>query len=61
MHKRCTVCNHPARVEIDQGLLNGVSYRALAAPYGLTPSALCRRLPYLPFFPFSRRRRVWYD
>ncbi|MHB8067971.1 MAG: hypothetical protein ACYDIC_08735 [Desulfobaccales bacterium] len=31
MTKRCTVCNHPARPEIDRGLLHGVSYHALAA------------------------------
>ncbi|MBI4794486.1 MAG: hypothetical protein HY790_01345 [Deltaproteobacteria bacterium] len=47
MNKRCSVCNHPSRVEIDRGLLNGVSYRALAAPYGLSPSSLCRHTRHL--------------
>lgn len=40
MNKRCIVCNHPDRAEIDRGLLSGVAYRPLAAQYGLSPSAL---------------------
>ena len=47
MSKRCSVCNHPSRAEIDQGLLTGVSYRALAAQYGLSPSALSRHNRHL--------------
>jgi transposase-like protein len=38
----CNVCHHPSRAEIARGLLNGVSYRALATQYGLSPSALSR-------------------
>jgi hypothetical protein len=31
MNKRCTVCNHPERPEIDRELIRGLPYRALAA------------------------------
>ena len=42
MVKRGSICNQPERREIDQGLLAAVPYRALAAQFGLSPSALCR-------------------
>ena len=47
MNKRCTVCNHPSRAEIDRGLLSGVSYRSLTAQYGLSPAALSRHTRHL--------------
>jgi len=31
MNKRCTVCNHAERPEIDRELIRGLPYRALAA------------------------------
>ena len=47
MNKRCSVCTHPSRAEIDRGLLTGVPYRPLAAQYGLSPSALSRHTRHL--------------
>jgi hypothetical protein len=47
MNKRCSVCNHPSRAEIDRGLLTGVPYRPLAAQHGLSPSSLSRHLRHL--------------
>ncbi len=44
MNQRCSICNHPSRDEIDQALLTWVTYRPLAAQYGLSPSALSRHL-----------------
>lgn len=38
----CTVCNHPAKEEIDNAIIKGESLRPLAALYGLSPSALSR-------------------
>ena len=34
---QCTICNHPQRVEIDKALVAGVSYRAIASQYGVSP------------------------
>ncbi|MHB8066630.1 MAG: hypothetical protein ACYDIC_01880 [Desulfobaccales bacterium] len=47
MNKRCSICNHPSRAEIDRGLLAGVPYRPLAAQHGLSPSSLSRHLRHL--------------
>ncbi len=47
MVKRCSVCNHPSRPEIDQGLMAAVPYRTLAGQFGLSPSALCRHTKHL--------------
>jgi hypothetical protein len=47
MVKRCSVCSHPSRAEIDRGLMEAVPYRTLAAQFGLSPSALCRHGKHL--------------
>ena len=47
MPKPCSVCIHKDRVIIDQHLLSGVTYRTLAAQYGLSASALCRHMRHL--------------
>ncbi len=47
MDKRCTVCNHAERPEIDRELIRGVPYRALAGKFGLSPSALRRHTKHL--------------
>jgi hypothetical protein len=44
---RCTVCHHPSRPEIDRDLIDGVTYRNLAAAHGLSVSALCRHTKHL--------------
>jgi hypothetical protein len=47
MVKRCSVCSHPARPQIDLGLMNKVPYRTVAAQFGLSPSALSRHVKHL--------------
>ncbi len=47
MDKRCTVCNHAERPEIDRLLIRGVPYRALAEQFGLSSSALRRHTKHL--------------
>ena len=44
---RCSVCAHPSLPEIDRGLIQGLTYRSLAAQFGLSPSALCRHTKHL--------------
>jgi hypothetical protein len=57
MVKRCSVCSHPSRPEIDRGLMARVPYRTLAAQFGLTPSALCRHTKHLARALAAQRRR----
>ncbi len=47
MVKRCSICLHPSRAEIDQGLRAAVPYRLLAAQFHLSASALCRHRRHL--------------
>ena len=47
MNKRCTVCKHTERPEIDRQLIRGLPYRALAEQYGLSSSALRRHTKHL--------------
>ena len=47
MDKRCSICTHPARTEIDRALMAGESLRPLAAQYGLSLSALSRHTKHL--------------
>src|SRR6266536_1533606 len=42
MPRICTICTHPARVTIDDGLLAGQSVRAISGQYGLSKSAVDR-------------------
>ena len=42
MPRKCTVCIHEKVEEINQALLNGVSYRDIAGQYGLSDSAIDR-------------------
>ncbi len=37
-----TICTHPARVTIDDGLVTGQSLRAISAEYGVSKSAVDR-------------------
>jgi hypothetical protein len=55
---RCTVCNHPARPEIDRALIDGVPYRTLAAAHGLSASALCRHIKHLRHQLVIQERRT---
>jgi hypothetical protein len=42
MPRLCTICTHPARVTIDDGLVMGQSLRAISTAYGLSKSAVDR-------------------
>jgi len=56
MVKRCSVCNHLSRSEIDRGLMQAVPYRALAGQFNLSPSALCRHSKHLARALDAQRR-----
>ncbi len=42
MARPCSVCHHPERPAIDQGLVSGASSYHLAARYGVSPDAISR-------------------
>ncbi len=42
MGRRCTICYHPDRTSIDQALVSGQPYRAIAKQTGTSSSALFR-------------------
>ena len=42
MPRRCTVCDHAERAEIDRALIRGTPLRDIAGHYGLTKSAVER-------------------
>jgi len=42
MTRRCTVCTHPKRDEIDKAIVAGASYRDVAGQFGLSKSAVER-------------------
>ena len=57
MNKRCTVCKHTERPEIDRQLIRGLPYRALAEQYGLSSSALRRHTKHLVTHLDQQRHR----
>ena len=61
MPKRCSVCTHDRRDEIDRDLMAGDSYRTLAARYHLSASALCRHTKHLARYLEARQHRVALD
>jgi hypothetical protein len=42
MGRRCTVCDHPSRADIDRQLASGVSLRKTAESFGISASAALR-------------------
>jgi hypothetical protein len=49
MPRVCTICTHPARAAIDDGLVSGQSLRDISGQYGLSKSAVDRyRASHLP-------------
>ncbi len=48
MGRRCTVCTHPKRDEIDRALIAGEPYRDIARRYGLSKDALRRHREHIP-------------
>lgn len=42
MPRRCTVCDHPQREEIDRRLVGGEAYRDIARQFGLSKDAISR-------------------
>ncbi len=51
MNKRCSVCNHACRADIDRALIDGMRLRPLAARYGLSPSSAATPGPPRNPFP----------
>jgi transposase-like protein len=49
MPRRCTVCDHHERHDIDEALVTGAPYRSVAKRYGLSDSAVYRhKTEHLP-------------
>jgi hypothetical protein len=47
--RRCTVCDHPERHDIDQALVTGAPYRSVAKRFELSESAVYRhKIDHLP-------------
>ncbi len=42
MPRKCTICTHPRREEIDRGLVEGESFRSIAERFGVSLGALHR-------------------
>jgi hypothetical protein len=59
MPKPCSVCSHEKLAEIDRALLSGVTYRTLAAQYGLSASALCRHTKHLA--RYQKNIQIYHD
>ncbi len=47
MDKRCKICTHANLIDIDQALMDGASFRELAAQYGVSISSLSRHTRHL--------------
>ena len=47
MSRRCTVCGHPARNEIDEAIVHDVPIRRIAAQFGLKESSLRRHRKHI--------------
>ena len=49
MPRRCTVCDHPGRYDIDEALVDGAPYRSVAKRFELSESAVYRhKTEHLP-------------
>ena len=49
MPRRCTVCDHPQKHNIDEALVSGAPYRSVAKRFGLSESAVYRhKTEHLP-------------
>ncbi len=49
MSRRCTICDHAERDQIDRALVRGAPFRHIAAQYGLSTGALQRhKAEHLP-------------
>jgi hypothetical protein len=47
MGRKCSICNHPSRDDIDQALLSDQTYQALAQQYNVSLSSLGRHKKHL--------------
>lgn len=47
MPQTCTICRHPQREAIEEGLISGVPYRPLAERYGTSTATLRRHRPHM--------------
>jgi hypothetical protein len=49
MPRRCTVCDHLGRYDIDEALVSGTPYRSVAKRFGLSESVVyCHQTEHLP-------------
>jgi hypothetical protein len=52
MPRRCTVCDHPRRHNIDEALVTGAPYQSVAKRFSLSGSAVYRpKTAHLPAHP----------
>jgi len=57
MPRRCTVCDHPESVSIDEILVTGAPYRSVAKRFGLSESAVYRhKTEHLPAHLLKARK-----
>lgn len=47
MPRRCTICTHPQREEIDRALASGQSFRSIANHFGVSRPSLRRHLAHV--------------
>ena len=47
MSQKCSICNHDRRQEIEQAMLRGESYRAVAQQFAVARGALARHLEHV--------------
>ena len=48
MSRKCTICNHPNREEIDRQLISGEPYRSVAKRFEASESAIYRHIDHIP-------------
>src|SRR5690242_17735181 len=48
MSRRCSICHHPKRDEIDRALVSGTPYRSVAQRAAASPDAVFRHSRHLP-------------
>lgn len=44
MPRKCTICTHPKRLEIEKLFLNGVTYRDISRQHSVSKDAVCRHI-----------------
>jgi hypothetical protein len=47
MPQKCSVCNHPKRLQIEQALISGDSLRSISGQFGPSKNAIARHRPHV--------------